>query len=44
LAELRKTTAELSIQVAEKLIRKNLDGDKHKQLVDDLIKEISARS
>jgi len=40
LAELRKTTAELSIDIAEKLIRRNLDDDKNRALVDKLIAEV----
>jgi F-type H+-transporting ATPase subunit b len=41
ISELRKTTAELSIKVAEKLIQANLDDAKQKQLVDQLINEVS---
>ncbi len=40
LAELRKTTADLSIQIAEKLIRQNLDDAKNRALVDTLIAEV----
>jgi F-type H+-transporting ATPase subunit b len=40
LAELRKTTADLSIQIAEKLIRQNLDDAKNRALVDQLIAEV----
>lgn len=40
LAELRKTTADLSIQIAEKLIRQNLDDAKNRALVDALIAEV----
>ena len=43
MAELRRTTADLSIQIAEKLIQKNLDDAKQRQLVDQLIGEISAQ-
>lgn len=42
LAELRKTTADLSIQIAEKLIRQNLDDAKNRALVDQLIAETAA--
>jgi F-type H+-transporting ATPase subunit b len=38
-AELRKTTAELSIGIAEKLLRQNLDDAKNRALVDQLIRE-----
>lgn len=41
MSELRKTTAELSIKVAERLIQTNLDDAKHKALVDQLINEVS---
>jgi F-type H+-transporting ATPase subunit b len=41
MSELRKTTAELSIKIAEKLIQANLDDAKQKQLVDQLINEVS---
>jgi F-type H+-transporting ATPase subunit b len=41
MSDLRKTTAELSIKVAEKLIQANLDDAKQKQLVDQLINEVS---
>lgn len=41
LSELRKTTADLSIQIAEKLIKGNLDDAKQRQLVDQLISEVS---
>jgi F-type H+-transporting ATPase subunit b len=40
-AELRKTTADLSIGIAEKLIRQNLDDTKNRALVDQLIQEVS---
>lgn len=40
LAELRKTAADLSIGVAEKLIRQNLDDSKNRALVDSLIAEV----
>lgn len=40
LAELRKTTADLSIQIAEKLIRQNLDDAKNRALVDQLITDV----
>jgi len=42
MSELRKTTAELSIQIAEKLIQTNLDEPKSRALVDKLINEVSA--
>lgn len=41
MAELRKTTADLSIQIAEKLIQSNLDDAKQRALVDKLINEVS---
>ena len=41
IAELRKSTAELSIGIAEKLIRQNLDDAKNRALVDQLIQEVS---
>jgi F-type H+-transporting ATPase subunit b len=40
-ATLRKTTADLSIGIAEKLIRQNLDDTKNRALVDQLIQEVS---
>jgi F-type H+-transporting ATPase subunit b len=43
-AELRKTTAELSIGIAEKLIRQNLDDAKNRALVDQLIQEVSPKA
>ena len=43
-AELRKTTADLSIQVAGKLIRQNLDDDKNRALVDQLIRETAPKA
>ncbi|MCD6025024.1 MAG: atpF [Fibrobacteria bacterium] len=43
-AELRKTTAELSIGIAEKLIRQNLDEAKSRALVDQLIQEVSPKA
>jgi|GEM_PF-31273 len=42
LSELKKTTADLSIQIAEKLIRGSLDNAKQRQIVDQLIDEVSA--
>jgi F-type H+-transporting ATPase subunit b len=42
LSELRKTTADLSIRIAEKLIQANLDDAKQRALVDQLINEVSA--
>jgi F0F1-type ATP synthase membrane subunit b/b' len=42
MADLRRTTAELSIQIAEKLIQANLDDTKQRTLVDKLINEVSA--
>ncbi len=41
ISELKKTTADLSIQIAEKLIRQSLDDAKHRQLVDDLVSEMT---
>lgn len=43
-AELRKTTADLSIGIAEKLIRQNLDDTKNRALVDQLIQEVSPKA
>lgn len=43
-ATLRKTTADLSIGIAEKLIRQNLDDTKNRALVDQLIQEVSPRA
>jgi F-type H+-transporting ATPase subunit b len=43
-SELRKTTAELSIGIAEKLIRQNLDDSKNRALVDQLIQEVSSKA
>jgi F-type H+-transporting ATPase subunit b len=43
-AELRKTTAELSIGIAEKLIRQNLDDAKNRALVDQLIKDVAPKA
>ena len=43
-SELRKTTAELSIGIAEKLIRQNLDDSKNRALVDQLIQEVSPKA
>ena len=43
-AELRKTTADLSIQVAGQLIRQNLDDDKNRALVDQLIRETAPKA
>jgi F-type H+-transporting ATPase subunit b len=42
MAELKKTTADLSIQIAEKLIQSSLDDPKQRALVDQLINEVSA--
>lgn len=42
LSELKKTTADLSIQIAEKLIRGSMDNAKQRQIVDQLIDEVSA--
>jgi F-type H+-transporting ATPase subunit b len=42
LSELRKTTAELSISIAEKLLRQNLDDAKTKVIVDQLIQEVTS--
>lgn len=44
LAELKKTTADLSIGIAEKLIRQNLDDAKNRALVDQLIQEVSRKA
>lgn len=44
IAELRKTTADLSIQVAEKLVRQNLDDAKNRALVDQLIRETAPKA
>ena len=41
ISELRKTTADLSIKIAEKLIQANLDDAKQRALVDQLINEVS---
>ncbi len=43
-AELRKTTAELSVGIAEKLVRQNLDDAKTKALVDQLIRETAPKA
>lgn len=43
-ATLRKTTADLSIGIAEKLIRQNLDDAKNRALVDQLIQEVSPKA
>jgi F-type H+-transporting ATPase subunit b len=43
-AELRKTTAELSVSIAEKLIRQNLDDAKNSALVDQLIRETAPKA
>jgi F-type H+-transporting ATPase subunit b len=40
-ATLRKTTADLSIGIAEKLILQNLDDAKNRALVDQLIQDVS---
>lgn len=42
ISELRKTTADLSIRIAEKLIQGSLDDAKQRQIVDQLINEVSA--
>ncbi len=44
IAELRRTTADLSIGIAEKLVRQNLDDTKNRTLVDQLIQEVSHRT
>ena len=44
IAELRNTTADLSIGIAEKLIRQNLDDAKNRALVDQLIQEVSRKA
>ena len=43
IAELKKTTADISIGIAEKLIRQNLDDAKNRALVDQLIQEVSRK-
>lgn len=43
-SELRKTTAELSVSIAEKLIRQNLDEAKTRALADQLIQEASPKA
>jgi F-type H+-transporting ATPase subunit b len=43
-ATLRQTTADLSIGIAEKLIRQNLDDTKNRALVDQLIQEVSPKA
>ena len=43
MSELKRTTAELSIQIAEKLIQRSLDDAKQHQLVDQLINEVSGK-
>lgn len=43
-ATLRKTTADLSIGIAEKLIRQNLDDAKNRALVDQLIQDVSPKA
>lgn len=42
IADLRRTTADLSIRIAEKLIQGSLDDAKQRALVDQLINEVSA--
>ncbi|MDB5103366.1 MAG: atpF [Fibrobacteres bacterium] len=42
MAELKRTTADLSIRIAEKLIQASLDDSKQRALVDQLINEVSA--
>ncbi len=42
IADLRRTTADLSIRIAEKLIQGSLDEAKQRALVDQLINEVSA--
>jgi F-type H+-transporting ATPase subunit b len=44
IATLRKTTADLSIGIAENLIRQNLDDAKNRALVDQLIQEVSPKA
>lgn len=43
-ASLKKTTAELSIGIAEKLIRQNLDDTRNRALVDQLIQDVSPKA
>jgi F-type H+-transporting ATPase subunit b len=42
MAELKRTTADLSIRIAEKLIQASLDDSKQRTLVDQLINEVSS--
>lgn len=44
IAALQKTTADLSIGIAGKLIRQNLDDAKNRALVDQLIQEVSPKA
>jgi len=44
IVELKKTTADFSIGIAEKLIRQNLDDSKNRALVDQLIQEVSRKA
>jgi F-type H+-transporting ATPase subunit b len=44
ISELKKTTAQLSIGIAEKLIRQNLDDAKNHALVEQLIQEVSRKA
>lgn len=40
--QLRKETVSLSIDIAQQLIRKELDNDTNRQMIDDIIKDLSA--
>ena len=44
IADLRRTTADLSIGIAGKLLRQNLDDAKNRALVDSLIQEVSRKA
>ena len=44
IADLRRTTADLSIGIAGKLLRQNLDDAKNRALVDSLIQEVSGKA
>jgi len=44
IADLRRTTADLSIGIAEKLLRQNIDDSKNRALVDNLIQEVSRKA
>lgn len=40
ISELKKQVADLAIQAASKLIQQNLDADKHRNLINDYIKDL----